>query len=69
MEPYRERLLRTASGHHLPLLSRHDLMLRWSKDGTLNLDARDPAEQQRVARQLFACIAQSLAQPIAAAVR
>ena len=53
--PYRERLRAVATAAHIPLLPRHDMMLRWSKDGTLNLDAREPAEQIRVARKLFAC--------------
>lgn len=69
IEPYRDRLRRAAAAQHLPLLPRHDLMLAWSKDGTLNLEARDPAEQRAVAQTLFGCIAASLARPIAAAVR
>ncbi len=67
--PYRDRLRGAASAAWVPLLPRHEMMLRWSKDGTLNLEARDPAEQTRVARALFACVARSLAVPIAAALR
>ncbi len=67
--PYRDRLRRAAADSHIPFLPRHDMMLRWSKDGTLNLQAREPAEQVQVARRLFACVAQSLAVPIAAALR
>ena len=68
IEPYRERLRNAALANHLPLLRRHDLMLRWSKNGTLNLDAREPEEQRRVTERLFACVAWSLAGPIAAAL-
>lgn len=67
--PYRDRLRQAAADSRIPFLARHDMMLRWSKDGTLNLQAREPAEQVQVARQLFACVAQSLAVPIAAALR
>jgi acyl-CoA thioesterase-1 len=69
IEPYRARLRQTAIASHVPLLPRHDLMRLWSEDKTLNLEARDPVEREHVARRLFSCIAQSLAAPIAAAVR
>ena len=69
IEPYRERLRKTAIAEGLPFFLRYDLMVRWSKDGILNLEARDPAEQRTVAEKLFACIAASLARPIAASVR
>lgn len=69
IEPYRDRLRRAAEANRIPFLSRHDLMLRWSKDGTLNLEAREQGEQVRVARRLFSCVAESLTGPIVAAVR
>jgi hypothetical protein len=69
IEAYRDRLRSAAAADPVPLLHRHDLMRRWSEDGTLNLAARDPAERDLVARHLFACVAKSLAAPIAAAVR
>jgi acyl-CoA thioesterase I len=69
IEPYRERLRLAAATEHVPLLRRYALMQRWSEDKTLNLQARDPAEQESVARRLYSCMAQSLALPIAAAVR
>jgi acyl-CoA thioesterase-1 len=67
--PYRTRLIDAAAANHVPLLPRHDLMRQWSTDGTLNLAARDDVERQLVARHLFSCVAQSLATPIAAALR
>ncbi len=69
IENYREKLLAAATANHVPLLPRHDLMRLWSEDGTLNLAAHDQAEQELVARRLFACVARGLAVPIAAAVR
>lgn len=68
-EVYRDKLRSAAAADHVPLLARHDLMRRWSEDGTLNLAARDQAEQELVARRLFSCVARGLAEPIAAAVR
>ena len=69
IEGYRQKLLSAASANLVPLLHRHDLMRRWSEDGTLNMGAREPAEQAQVARNLYACVARALAEPIAAAVR
>ncbi len=69
IEAYREKLRSAADSRHVPLLRRHDLMRLWAEDGTLNLAARDQAEQDLVARRLFACVARSLALPVAAAVR
>jgi hypothetical protein len=69
IEPYRDRLLEAATANHVPVLRRHGLMRLWSEDGTLNLAARDSAEQELVARHLFSCVAQGLAGAIAAAVR
>jgi len=69
VERYRQALLDAATANHVPLLRRHDMMRRWSEDGTLNMAARDPAEREAVARRLFSCVAQALARPIAAAVR
>jgi hypothetical protein len=69
IEPYREKLRNAAAEDRVPLLPRHDLMRLWSEDKTLNVQARDPNERERVAQRLFSCIAQSLAAPIATAVR
>ncbi len=69
VEAYQDRLLAAAATGHTPLLHRHDLMRRWSENGTLNLEADAPTERNRVVRRLYACVAQALADPIAAAVR
>jgi len=69
IEAYRAKLRAAASAKNVPLLRRHELMRRWSEDGTLNLAAHGQTEQELVARQLFACVARSLAAPISAAVR
>ncbi len=67
--PYRDRLRRSADDNHVPFLLRHDLMRFWVEDKTLNMSARTDEERTQVARRLFSCMAQSLAAPIAAAVR
>jgi len=67
--PYRDRLRRSAEENHVPFLPRHDLMHLWADDRTLDLDARTDADRAQVARRLLSCMAQSLAAPIAAAVR
>ena len=69
IEAYRQALRSIAVANDVPLLRRHDMMREWSEEGTLNLAARDPAERELVARHLFACVARSLAAPIAAAVK
>lgn len=69
IEAYRERLLAGAAANLVPLLRRHAMMRLWSEDGTLNLGARDAAERELVVRHMFSCVAQGLAEPIAAAVR
>ncbi len=51
VERYRQALLDAATTNHVPLLRRHDMMRRWSEDGTLNMAARDPAEREAVARR------------------
>jgi acyl-CoA thioesterase-1 len=69
IEPYRDRLLAAATANDVPVLRRHGLMRLWGEDGTLNLGARDPAEREAVVRHLYSCVAQGLAEAIAAAVR
>ena len=67
--PYRDRLRRSASENNVPLLLRYDMMRHWTDDRTLDMNARGDEERAMVARRLFACMARSLAAPIAAAVR
>ena len=68
-EAYRDMLHGAATSSGVPFLARYDLMRHWSETGTLNLAASGPTERQTVARALYACVAGSLAGPIAAAVR
>lgn len=44
-------------------------MRSWHAGGLVNLDATDPAEQVAVARKVFDCMAEVLANRIADAVR
>jgi acyl-CoA thioesterase-1 len=69
IEAYRQKLQSAAALNNVPVLRRHDLMRRWSEDGTLNFAASTQSERDQVARHLFACVARSLAVPITAAVR
>ena len=69
MEPYRAEIKKAAEASHVAFLPRHDLMKHWVETGTLNLAVRDATERQAVARRLFACIAESLAGPIASGLR
>lgn len=69
MEPYRARIREEAAANKVPFLPRHALMRHWIETGALDLDARDPAARQAVARRLFSCVADSLAGPIVAALR
>lgn len=69
IEPYRIRVIRAAAAHQIALLPRQGLMHLWAGDGTLDLTVRDPEARKREARTLFACVAGSLAGPIAEALR
>ena len=51
--PYRNALLGTAASRNVPVLRRYDLMMRWSDEGIMNLDAQVSTERRLVARQLF----------------
>lgn len=67
--PYRDALHGTAAAHDVSVLRRYDLMVQWNDMGIMNLDATDITERQRVARQLFGCIATTLSSAITAALR
>jgi hypothetical protein len=69
IEAYRQELLAAAAANHVPVFRRHAMMRVWSEDGSLNLAARDQNEREQVVRQLFSCVAQGLATPIATAVK
>jgi hypothetical protein len=69
IEDYRAMLRGTADAHDVPIFPRHELMRAWSDAGMLDLAASDKADQARMIRDLFACVAKGLAAPIAGAVR
>jgi hypothetical protein len=66
---YRDITKSTGVAHGVPVFDRYELMHVWNDNGTLNLDATDPKERVAVARRLFDCLADTLADGIAAAVR
>jgi len=69
LTPYRDVTRSTGGAHGIPVLDRYDLMRTWNDNGTLNLNATDPKERLAVARRLYDCLAEVLADGIAAAVR
>jgi acyl-CoA thioesterase-1 len=69
LAPYRDATKSTGAAHGVVVLDRYELMRSWNDNGTLNLDATDPKERVSVARRLYDCLAEVLADGIAAAVR
>jgi hypothetical protein len=69
LTPYRDATRSTGNTHGVTVLDRYELMRTWNDNGTLNLDATDPKERLGVARRLYDCLAEVLADGIAAAVR
>jgi hypothetical protein len=69
LAPYRDVVRRVAAEDDVPLLDRYELMLEWSNDGVLDFDVTDPEARVAVARRLFDCMAEALADGIVPAVR
>ncbi len=69
LAPYRMAVIRSAEAADIPVFDRYDFMRFWNANGILNLDATDASERVEVARTLFDCIAQVLAEGIIDAVR
>lgn len=69
LAPYRMAVIHAGESADVPVFDRYDFMRFWSDNGVMNLDATDKAERVRVARRLFDCIAQSLAEGIVDAVK
>jgi len=67
--PYRTAVIRAAETANVPVLDRYDLMRFWSDNGFLDLDATEAEDRVRVARKLYDCMAEVLADGIANAVR
>lgn len=64
-EPYVEAVEHTADMRDLIHFSRFSLMRYWVSEGMVSFNAHPRAQQVRVADQVYACIAGSLAQMIA----
>lgn len=69
LTPYRDITKSVGAAHGITVFDRYDLMRAWTENGTLNLNATDPKERLAVARRLSNCLAETLANAIAAAVR
>ncbi len=69
LTPYRMTVVYAGEMGGIPVFDRYDFMRSWHAGGLVNLDATDPAEQVAVARKVFDCMAEVLANRIADAVR
>jgi hypothetical protein len=67
--PYRGAVLRVGEEAAVPVLDRYELMRFWSDNDFLDLDATEPDERIKVARKLYDCMAEVLAEGIAGAAR
>ncbi len=67
--PYRMAVIRGADMVGVPVLDRYELMHFWNGSGFMNLDATDAEDRVRVARRLYDCMAEILAEGIVNAVR
>ncbi len=67
--PYRTAVIRAAETAGVPVLDRYELMRSWSDSSFLDLDATEAEDRIKVARQLYDCMAEVLAEGIADAVR
>ncbi len=69
LDPYREVVRRVGAANDVPVLDRYGLMQDWSDNGVLDFDVTDPQARVQVARRLFDCLAQALAEGIVPALR
>ena len=69
LPPYRDAMLRVGMVNDVAVLDRYELMRDWSDDNVLDFDVTDPAKRIEVARRLFDCLAQAMAEGIVPAVR
>ncbi len=67
--PYRMAVIRGGEMAGVPVLDRYELMHFWSGSGFMNLDATDAEDRVRVARLLYDCMADILAEGIVSGVR
>ena len=67
--PYRTAVLNIGDSENVPVFDRYEFMRFWNAEGSIDLDATSAVERVKVARKLFDCMAEVLAQGIADAVR
>jgi hypothetical protein len=67
--PYRSAVIRAGEAAGAPVLDRYELMRFWSDNDFLDLDATEAGERVQVARKLYDCMAEILAEAIVDAVR
>jgi lysophospholipase L1-like esterase len=61
-EPYLTAMRELADANDVPLFRRHEIMRYWAESGLLDLRATDGEKRGRVARKLYDCIGQTMAQ-------
>jgi hypothetical protein len=69
LPPYRMAVIRGAEMAGVPVLDRYELMRFWSGSDFLNLDATGNQDRIQVARRLFDCMGEILAEGIVDASR
>lgn len=69
LAPYRSAVIRAGEMAGVPVLDRYELMRFWSDNDFINLDATDAKDRIQVARKLYDCMAEILAEGIVDAVR
>jgi len=69
LAPYRLAVIRAGEMAGVPVLDRYELMRFWSDNDFINLDATEAGDRIQVARKLYDCMAEILAEGIGDAVR
>jgi hypothetical protein len=67
--PYRGAVIGVGEAASVPVLDRYELMRFWSDNDFLDLDATETDDRIKVARKVYDCMAEILAEGIAGAVR
>lgn len=61
-EPYERAMRLIADVNNVPLFPRHDLMQYWSESGEIDFSVRGKEKRVQVARDLYRCIGEALAE-------
>jgi hypothetical protein len=69
LPPYRMAVMRAAETANTPVLDRYEMMRFWSDNGFLDLDVSDGQDRVRVARKLYDCMGEILAEGIVDALK